>query len=221
MECILTARYYLEVLVKRADGEETRRRIVLAALELFVRYGYHGTSITDIMKKVGLTKGSLYAHFKSKGEILLLIIERYKIRYIDEMIRFANEGDGNALDKLHRTITFSARFVREHENLCVFLTFLTTELKADVDFEPMLKAVYREYQRFLSGVIRQGINQGVIDKETDPDLAALSLMALHDGILHQWVLNRNLIDPDAYVRTFRKMFMYGLASEKGRAAALQ
>jgi AcrR family transcriptional regulator len=201
---------------KRADGEETRRKIVLAALELFVRKGYHGTSITDIMNKVGLTKGSLYAHFKSKGEILLLMIERYRVRYLDEMIRFVNEADGNALDKLHRIISFSARFVAEHENLSVFLTFLTTELKADVDFEPMLKAVYRDFQKFVSGIIRQGITQGVVDSKTDPDLSALTFMAMQDGVLHQWILNKNIIDAEVYVKTFRKIFLYGLVSDKAR-----
>ncbi len=205
--------------MKRADGEETERKITLAALELFVRTGYHGTSINDIMDKVGLTKGSFYAHFKSKGAILLRILERFRVRYIDGLIQFANEGEGNALDKLHRCISFSAKFVTEHENLCVFLTFLTTELKADVDFEPTLKAIYRDYQRFISGIIRQGIYQGVVEKTTDPDLAALAFMALHDGVLHQWVLNRNLIDPKQYVRTFRKIFIDGLASDKGRAEA--
>jgi AcrR family transcriptional regulator len=203
--------------MKRADGEETQEKIIQAALELFVRKGYHATSVTDIMNKVGLTKGSLYAHFKSKGELLLRIIDEYKARYIDEVIRFANDGEGNALDKLHRYISFSAQFASEHQNLCVFLTFLTTELKADIDFEPMLKAVYHDQQRFISGIIRQGINQGVVDKQTDPDLAALAFMALHDGTLHQWILNRNLIDSEQYVRTFRKIFMYGLASDKGRA----
>jgi AcrR family transcriptional regulator len=202
--------------VKRADGEESQRKIVLAALELFVRNGYHGTSITDIMNKVGLTKGSLYAHFKRKGEILLLILERYRVRALDGMIRFVNEGEGNALDKLHRCISYNAKFVTEHENLRVFLTMLTTELKADVDFAPMLNAVYRDFQRFISGIIRQGIKQGLMGKETDPDLAALSFMALHDGVLHQWILNRNLIDPEQFVRTFRKIFIYGLASDKGR-----
>jgi AcrR family transcriptional regulator len=205
--------------MKRSDGEESRRKITLAALELFVRNGYHGTSITDIMNKVGLSKGSLYAHFKSKGEILLLIIERYKARFIDGMIQFANDGEGNALDKIDRCITFSAKFVTEHENLCVFLTFLTTELKADVDFEPLLKAVYRDYQKFMSGIVRQGISQGLVENKTDPDLAALTFMALHDGMLHQWVLNRNLIDAKEYVKTFRKIFMYGLASDKARPAS--
>ena len=207
--------------MKRADGEESRRKIVLAALELFVRKGYHATSIADIMDKVGLTKGSFYAHFKSKGDMLLLIIERFRVRALDELIPFVDKSEGDALDKVQRVISFMAKFVTEHENLCVFLTFLTTELKADVDFEPMLKAVYRDYQKFISGIIRQGINQGVVDKKTDPDLAALTFMALHDGMLHQWILNRNLIDGKQYVKTFRKIFLYGLASEKGRAKSQQ
>jgi TetR/AcrR family transcriptional regulator, cholesterol catabolism regulator len=202
--------------VKRADGVETQEKIIQAALELFVRKGYHGTSIADIVNKVGLTKGSLYAHFKGKGEVLLRIIDGHKTRYIDEMIRFVNEGGGDALDKLHRCITFSAQFASEHQNLCGFLLYLTTELKADIDFEPMLKAVNRDYRRFFSGIIRQGISQGVMDKKTDPDIAALTFMALHGGVLHQWVLNRNLIDPEEYVRTLRKIFIYGLASDKGR-----
>lgn len=202
--------------MKRADGEETRRKIVLAALDLFVRKGYHGSSITDIVNRVGLSKGSLYAHFKSKGEILLLIIDRYRARFLDEMMRAANECEGDALDKLNRCISFSAQCASEYENLCVFLTFLSAELKADVDFEPVLTAVYHDYHKFMSEIIRQGIRQGLVDKDTDPELAGLTFMALHDGLLHQWVLNRNVIDAKAYVKTFREIFIYGLANDKAR-----
>jgi AcrR family transcriptional regulator len=201
--------------VKRADGIETERKIVLAALGLFVRKGYHGTSITDIMNKVGLTKGSLYAHFKSKKELLLRILEIYKMRFNDEMTRVVNDCEGNALDKLHRCVSFSAQFASERQNLCVVLTFLTTELKADIDFEPMLKAIYRDYQTLISGIIRQGIDEGLVDKNTDPDIAALTFMALHGGVLHQWVLNGNLVDAREYVRTFRNIFFNGLASDTG------
>ncbi len=192
---------------------ETHRKVVLAALELFVRNGYHATSITDIMNKVGMAKCTFYSHFKTKGEMLLFIIERYRARYLDGIIEFVNKSKGDALDKLHRCISFTAQIVSEHENLCVFLTFLTAELKADVDFEPALKAVYRDYKAFVSGIIRQGIDQGVVKKGTNPDLAALTFMALHDGVLHQWVLNKNLIDPKEYVKTLRELFIYGLASD--------
>jgi AcrR family transcriptional regulator len=202
--------------VKRATGAETQEKIIQAALALFVRKGYHGSSITDIMKQVGLTKGCFYAHFQSKGELLLRIIDVHKQKYISEMIRVANACQGSALEKLNRIISFSSQFAYDNQNLCIFLTFLSTELNADADFELMLKAVYRDYQNFVSAIIRQGINQGLIDKDTDPNLAALTFMAVHDGVLHQWVLNRHVMDPKQYVQTFRKILLYGLVSENGR-----
>ena len=191
-------------------SEETERRILQAAFELFVRKGYHGTSINDIMHKVGLTKGALYAHFTSKGELLLKIIEEFKIHFIDKMILTIEAFNGDAIGKLHRTISFSSKFALQNQDLCVFLTYLTTELKADVDFEPALKDVYRKYQKFIGDLIRQGINQGQFKRVLDPDLVALTFMALHDGVLHQWVLNRKHIDGEQYVRTFRRIFLSGL-----------
>ena len=196
-------------------SQETRRKIIYAALELFVRKGYHGTSIDEITRKVGLTKGALYSHFSSKGELLLRIIEEFNIRFIDELIRTVTEYPGNAFEKLNRAISFSSGFALNNLDLCVFLTVLTTELNADVDFEPALKQAYRRYQRFISNLIAQGIRQGLIKRELDPDLGALTFMAIHDGVLHQWVLNRDRVDGKEYVKTFRTIFMEGFKKHDG------
>ncbi len=194
-------------------SEETEKKIIQAALEIFVRNGYHGTSVDAITKKIGLTKGALYSHFSSKGELLLRIIEEFKSRFIGGMTDALEQFSENALEKLHRVISFNSRFALENQDLCVFLTFLTTELNADVDFEPALKGAYLEYRKIISGIIRQGIRQGLFKKDLDPDITALTFMALHDGVLHQWVLNRNNLDGQAYVRTFREIFLFGLVKE--------
>ena len=191
-------------------SQETEQKILRSALGLFVRRGYHGTSIKNITQKVGLTKGALYAHFSSKGELLLRIIEEYKHNFLDEMMRAVTEYEGDAAQKLHRAISFNSKFALENRDLCIFLTFLTTELNADVDFEPPLRNVYQEYQKFISQLIQRGINQGLFKKELDPDLTALTFIAFHDGVLNQWVLNRSFIDGEQYVKTFRTVFMEGI-----------
>jgi AcrR family transcriptional regulator len=191
-------------------SEQTEKKILQAALSLFVRNGYHGTSIYDITQKVGLTKGALYAHFSSKGELLLRIIDEFRVLYIDEMIRTVTEFQGNALEKLNCAMNFSAKFALRNLDLCVFLTFLTTELKADVDFQPALKRVYRKYRKFINELLSLGIRQGVITKGFDPDLGALVFMALHDGILHQWVLNRSSLEGKVFFSTFKSILMRGL-----------
>ena len=55
---------------------DTKERIVEAALELFAHSGYLGTSMSDIAKQLGITKGALYKHYTGKQEILDSIVER-------------------------------------------------------------------------------------------------------------------------------------------------
>ena len=198
---------------EREPSKETISNIVQSALWLFVRKGYHATSIEEIMAKVGLTKGAFYAHFGTKGELLFRIIDLYKVGFMEELMKEIEKCEGNALDKMHRIISFNAGFGAENQDMISFLSSLHAELNADVDFEPALKGVYREYQKFISGVIRQGIKQDLFNKELDPDLVALIFIGIHDGIIHQWILNRDQIDGELYIRNFRKLFTNGLLNE--------
>ncbi|MDQ0178418.1 TetR/AcrR family transcriptional regulator [Bacillus chungangensis] len=63
--------------IKKA--EERRNEILDAADELFVQKGFDGTSTNDILVKVGIARGTLYYHFKSKEDIMDALIERYTV----------------------------------------------------------------------------------------------------------------------------------------------
>lgn len=54
----------------------TKERISEAALALFAQSGYLGASMSDIAKRLKITKGALYRHYASKQEILDSIVER-------------------------------------------------------------------------------------------------------------------------------------------------
>ena len=58
-------------------GSETRRRILEVAAEAFADRGYAGTSVNDVLKASGVTKGGFYFHFPSK-EALALATLRHK-----------------------------------------------------------------------------------------------------------------------------------------------
>jgi AcrR family transcriptional regulator len=189
---------------------QTSTKIIQAALPLFVCQGYHGTSLKDLMQKVEITKAAFYSHFDSKGQLLLRIIYDYEAKYIDQLIQIVNEYQGNAIGKLNRAISFSAKFAIKNLDLCLFLDSLTSELNGDENFLPSLKKVYDKYQRFVSDTIALGIEEGVINSDLDPDLAALIYVGAHNGVLHQWRLNRYQCDGGKYVKTFRKILMDGL-----------
>ncbi|MBB5897364.1 TetR/AcrR family transcriptional regulator [Kutzneria kofuensis] len=61
---------------RRANGEESRRRILDAAAEVAGERGYDGTSIAQVSARCGLPVSSIYWHFKDKDELIAAVIER-------------------------------------------------------------------------------------------------------------------------------------------------
>ena len=61
----------------------TKERILEEALTLFAQYGYDGTGVDLIAKRVGIKGPSLYKHFKGKEDILNALIDNAEVRYED------------------------------------------------------------------------------------------------------------------------------------------
>lgn len=55
-----------------------KEEILIAALNLFARDGYEAVSVSKIAGELGMTKGELYRHYKSKKDIFNCIVERMK-----------------------------------------------------------------------------------------------------------------------------------------------
>lgn len=72
--------------------EERRKLIMETALELFATRGYHGTSINDISRKAGISKGLLYNYFSGKEK---LVIDIMKKGFYDLIVLFDPDHDGN------------------------------------------------------------------------------------------------------------------------------
>lgn len=67
---------------KKADRKES---IQSTALELFSQYGFAKTSMSQIAENAGLGTGTLYNYFKTKGDILLSIIQNRSCEYVEEL----------------------------------------------------------------------------------------------------------------------------------------
>ncbi len=69
------------------DGPQarTRDRILRAATELFVAYGYRKTSVEDVAGAAGVAKGTVYLYYRSKAELLLHAIALQKREYLVEL----------------------------------------------------------------------------------------------------------------------------------------
>src|SRR5262245_13561194 len=58
-----------DVVAKQSRAENTRLHLVRSAAELFDRNGFAGTTLADVSRAAGVTKGAFYFHFSSKDEL--------------------------------------------------------------------------------------------------------------------------------------------------------
>jgi AcrR family transcriptional regulator len=78
-------------------GERTRSDITVAAYDLFIKQGYHGTSIRQIAEKAGIALGGVYNHFSSKEDVFREVFLTY--HPYREMMPTLIQSDGKSVEE--------------------------------------------------------------------------------------------------------------------------
>ncbi|OXB03683.1 TetR/AcrR family transcriptional regulator [Flavobacterium pectinovorum] len=149
---------------------------------IFNKQGYVGTSLTDITKATGLTKGAIYCNFSNKEDLALKAFQLNVNLAITPLFKLVASKEGS-LNKL-RTIT---EYQRSYYDL-VKDRGGCPMLRAGVDtkfINPLLfKAAQNLSQKFtvgLTNIIKDGIANDEIKQNTDPDKYAKIILSLIEG----------------------------------------
>jgi AcrR family transcriptional regulator len=104
---LLTRTSSLEVrnykVAKTGKISDRREQIISAATEFFYEYGFQKATIRDICRKIGITQGALYYHFRNKEEILYTIIERSS-NNLYLLLRSCLSEDKDPIERLRNAI---------------------------------------------------------------------------------------------------------------------
>jgi AcrR family transcriptional regulator len=139
-----------------SDKPQNRKELILdAALELFIQYGYEGTSIDEIRKKLDFrSKASLYTHFASKEAISTALITR-TLAKIQQLVMDADAvPDDNALLRFTAVFRAYIQWGLTHREEFVFRIIRAQELrmlaeKYDFQLNPELHTTSL-YLRFIN-----------------------------------------------------------------------
>lgn len=83
---------------ERSKREERANRILDAAAELMLRWGYNKTTIDDIARNAGVAKGTIYLHWKTREDLFTALMKREYIRLAEDIKqRIAGDPEGGTL----------------------------------------------------------------------------------------------------------------------------
>jgi len=138
-----------------------RRQILDSAIRLFRANGYHATSMQDIADDVGILKGSLYHHIRSKEELLVETLEAS----VDDLLSSVNavlEAPLTPRERLRRTIAVQLEAMARHQS--EILIWLTERRRAQNELATIEVRV-REVDALLRQVVEQDAAAAAADTQ--------------------------------------------------------
>jgi AcrR family transcriptional regulator len=152
-------------------GTETRRRILEVAAEAFADRGYAGTSLNDVLRASGVTKGGFYFHFPSK-EALALATLRHKQEQWAGVVMAAVMRRPRAIEQIDAMVQALCD-LHEQDRACRAINRLCTELGDEhPELRPQLGTQLTTWMDMVAGVIRRGQDEGDIRPDVEPEVAA-------------------------------------------------
>lgn len=188
-----------------------RDRILEAAEELFARRGFAGVGMSEIAESVGLSKSSLFHHFRTKAQLYAAVVDRILAEVDIELSRSLAQG-GSAVERLDRWIDALIDLMARtpaHARLLLRSLFEDDELSGAI---PEQRAADEKLHRVLqhaSNVLRDGMGQGELRAASIPHtiqtLIGLIIYHFASGEFGDELLGRSVFHAEEIKRRKREV----------------
>ncbi|MGD8779469.1 MAG: TetR/AcrR family transcriptional regulator [Ignavibacteria bacterium] len=170
---------------------EKKEIILNAAIKVFAKNGVRNTKIIDIADTAGVGKGTVYEYFSSKEEIFETAFEFSMVKYIDFLKQVA-KWDIEPEQKLKRIIkTIGSMMEAESYLTEITFHFWAEGIRAEKErLNAGLKKTYKDSKRIIKSIIQEGIKDRTF-KKVNADYYAAIMIAVFDGLLLQWIYNKD------------------------------
>ena len=173
----------------------TKEDVVAAAGRLFAERGYHGTSMRDLGRELGLEGSSLYSHVDGKQQLLVEVVDRGAALFQESADR-ALAVDGTASDRLRALIAGHIDVVLDHR--AEVSTFLNEASALDPEFRDSVLAARNRYEEAFRSVLKEGSADGSFAGDLDVPLTAIFILSLLNAV-DRWYRAEGRLDRDGLV----------------------
>jgi AcrR family transcriptional regulator len=154
-----------------------KAELIDAAQSLFFDKGYDATSVEEIIRRAGISKGAFYYYFSSKEAVLEALAERMAVEAVERVRDLLDDEALNAYERLHRFLQQNRRLKAQQapEILASFEALFRPENLSL--YHHVHGRISRVLTPVMAGIVRQGMEEGTF-LEGDPEITAEILLSL-------------------------------------------
>ncbi|MEQ6887826.1 TetR family transcriptional regulator [Halomonas sp. CS7] len=177
----------------KAEAEATREALLDAAEEVFFDNGVARTSLEQIARHAGLTRGAVYWHFHNKADLFRAMLDRVRMPF-EALVAETGATDASPLETVR--LGYQQSFLRmeqpRHRRVLAILIH-RCEFFGDIDPCAIQAEMAGECLDALGSYFADAHRLGLLKEGVAPEVATRLMQAILSGIFHDW-----LRDPDAY-----------------------
>ena len=197
----------------KEDAQETREKILNAAVDVFYTNGVMQSRLEDIAKAAGVTRGAVYWHFKNKLDLFTALHDRLHTSVMEQLIEPEDTNSHNPIGHLKKfAIGFLENLAHSENNRKIFSIFT---IKCDYSgslssflFEQDNKKA--EGLKITTALFAKAIQKGDVAEHHDPFLLARIFCCYLIGITSEFLRSPSLFQLEKEIQPMIEIFFVGL-----------
>jgi AcrR family transcriptional regulator len=135
---------------------QRREQLIDTAIDLFLERGYHATGIDTILATSGISKKTLYRHFRSKEELILAALKKYDGLFRNGFMRQVEQSADTPRDRVLAVFDVAADWFEENNFYgCMYINAIGEYSAADTAIRQVCKEFKTLMRRFIEDLCRE------------------------------------------------------------------
>ena len=186
----------------KTKAQQTRQRIMDAALNVFSRKGFHDTRIDDIADEAQSSKGGVYFHFPGKEQLFLALIDEFA-RLLEERLTRSIAAEPRGIRRVEAALQAGLSVFGEYNQLAKI--FLLQAVGLGQTFETKRLEILDRF----AGLIQQHLDEAVADGNIEPidtEIVAHAWVGAINELVMRWI-QTGQPEPDRILPTLQIILM--------------
>jgi TetR/AcrR family transcriptional regulator, cholesterol catabolism regulator len=178
-----------DVMEQEQRSIETREAIEKVSVKLFAKQGIHATSLEEVARRAGISKGAIYWHYDSKEDLLLAVLARVRSAWRAIVLADLEEA-ANPKDQLRIVFRNYLSLMTEHVDITLFLQRMRLETSPSI--VPIVAKFLSESADLIAGIIENGVKSHAFTRPKDINVLSYHIISALAGAHAQWLIEKSL-----------------------------